>query len=385
MHRISLLSVAVAAALLAAATPARSQATGCNDCVRVRVQTSRDSAGRARSERLLLRFDSLRYLIENERLSDTERDRLSTEMHRTVMALQESLDDMPVRARALAGARASGEAPSDAMRMMAPEIAIAVERAFATRGYLGVSFDGPNVDELRGNERFIRFLDYPKIALVEPSSPAERAGIQEGDTLLALNGNDVRQKEFSLSKLLVPDQRVVVRVRREGNEKDFRVRIGEAPGYVMSRMAPMVPMTPMPPFPAMASTPSTPVRVYPGEDMPRRAPPAMPVPPMAATPPAMPGSVWIINDGVGGAKLETINQGLAKTIGVKSGVLVLRVGPGTPAFKSGLRDGDVILRAAGSPVSSVRELRQFVERENDDGVKLVIQRDRKQRELTLRW
>jgi len=378
MHRTLLLAVAVAA-LVAAATPARAQATGCNDCVRVRVQTSRDSAGRARSERLLLRFDSLRYLIENERLSDAERDRLSSEMHRTVMALQESLDEIPMRARAAAGARASVDASSEGIRMLAPEIAIAMERAYATRGYLGVSFDGPNVDELRGNERFIRFLDYPKIALVEPSSPAERAGIQEGDTLLALNGNDVRQKEFSLSKLLVPDQRVVVRVRREGNERDFRVRIGEAPGYVVSRMTPMAPMPPMPP---MATTP---VRVYPGEEMPRRVPPIMPVPPMASTPPAMPGSVWIINDGVGGAKLETINQGLAKTIGVNSGVLVLRVGPGTPAFRSGLRDGDVILRAAGRPVSSVRELRQFVERENDDGVKLVIQRDRKQRELTLRW
>ena len=103
-------------------------------------------------------------------------------------------------------------------------------------------------------------------------------------------------------------------------------------------------------------------------------------------PPAMATtSVWVITDGVGGAKVETINAGLAKTIGVKAGVLVLRVGPGTPAFESGLRDGDVILRAAGRTIASVRELRALVENDSDDGVKLVIRRDRRERELTLRW
>lgn len=377
MHRIPLFLVAVAATLATAATPSPAQSTGCSDCVRVRVRTPRDSAGRARSERLLLKFDSLRFLFENERLSDAERERISSEMHLTVMALQESLDDVGARSGALARSRTIARASEEAERMATPEIAIAMQSGYSTRGYLGVSFDGPSIEMRRGNERIIRFLDYPKIAMVEPSSPAERAGIREGDTLLALNGNDVRRKEFSLTKLLVPDQRVVVRVQRDGDQRDFRVRIGEAPGYVMSRMAPTPPMPPMP---------STPVRVYPGEDLPRRVQPAPAVAmPSMSMPPQMPGSVWIINDGVGGAKLETINEGLAKTIGVKSGVLVLRVGPGTPAFRSGLRDGDVILRASGRQVSSVRELRELVERENEDGVKLVIQRDRKQRELTLRW
>jgi S1-C subfamily serine protease len=109
---------------------------------------------------------------------------------------------------------------------------------------------------------------------------------------------------------------------------------------------------------------------------------------VAELPPMMPGvgtSVWIVSDGMGGAKLESITEGLGKALGVSAGVLVLKVGPGTPAYKSGLRDGDVILRAAGRSVRTVRELRAAAEGDREDGVKLVIQRDKRQRELTLRW
>lgn len=385
MQRPTFLILAAAAFLSLSAASARAQvARGSGPSVRVHVGAPRDSAGRLRRERLLLRFDSLRSVFENERLSDWERDRVASAMHAAVMALQESLDNVAVSASS--AERASRSVIAEAMRMPAPEIAIAMQSGFRVRGYLGVSFDGPSIEEMRGNgERIIRFLDYPRIALVEPSSPAERAGIVEGDTLLAFNGADVRERQISLGKLLVPDQRIVMRVRREGVDRDFRVRVDEAPGYVMSRRAPVAVQPPMPPNTPMAALPAPPAlpsRIYPGDALPRRVP--MPAPAVAPTPMAT-TSVWVMTDGVGGAKVETINQGLARTIGVQSGVLVLRVGPGTPAYDAGLRDGDVILRAAGRPITTVRELRALVESDADDGVKLVIQRDRRQREVTLRW
>jgi hypothetical protein len=361
------------AAVAFAAAPAHAQATTgggsartrCNGCA----TTLKDSS-RIRRERLLLKFDSLRYGFEHQRMSDAERERLADEMHRTFMALQESFDDVTIRSRTFVTTPEGAELTRDGMRT-APEIAIAVQSGFRRQrcGYLGVTFDGPGTEIRRGCERIIRFLDYPRIALVEPSSPAERAGIEEGDTLLALNGTDVREREISLTKLLVPNQIVVVRVRREGNGKDFRVTIKEAPGYVMSRMAPMPPMSPMA------------VRVYPGEVFPRT--PMPPVPAVAGTPSTQ--SVWIINEAIGGAKLESISEGLGKALGTKSGVLVLRAAPGTPAYESGLRDGDVILKAAGTAVSSVRELRALVDGSHDEGVKLGILRERKQREVVLRW
>jgi hypothetical protein len=378
MQRYMLLFTAAAVAALVAA-PAHAQATTGGGSPRARcggcATTLKDSS-RIRRERLLLKFDSLRYGFEHQRMSEAERERLADEMHRTFMALQESLDDVTIRSRTFVTTPEGAELTRDGMRT-APEIAIAVQSGFRRQrcGYLGVTFDGPGTEIRRGCERIIRFLDYPRIALVEPSSPAERAGIEEGDTLLALNGIDVREREISLTKLLVPNQTVVVRVRREGNAKDFRVTIKEAPGYVMSRMVPMVPMAPMAPMSPMA------VRVYPGEVLPRA--PIPPVPAVAGTPSTQ--SVWIINEAIGGAKLESISEGLGKALGTKSGVLVLRAVPGSPAYESGLRDGDVILKAAGTSVSSVRELRALVDGAHDEGVKLGILRERKQREVVLRW
>ncbi|HJQ20805.1 MAG TPA: PDZ domain-containing protein [Gemmatimonadaceae bacterium] len=340
-----------AAALLVVAAHVDAQVASTS--VRQRsASTPRDSA-RTRRERLLLRFDSLRYEFEHTRLSDADRESLSDEMHDTMMALQESLDGNE------------------------PAMAMAFKRADPTRGYLGLSFDGPNVDERRGGERIIRFLDYPRIALVEPGSPAERAGIAEGDTLLQLNGSDVRDRPISLTKILVPDQRIRLRVRRATTPMEFRVTVAKAPGYVMSRMAPPAPMVV-----GVAPTPAAPrsVRVYPGEDLPRT-----PMPPMAPMPAAM-AMTWVMQDGVAGARLENITEGLGRALGTSSGVLVLRVAPGSPAAESGLRDGDIILRASGTPVRSVREVReQLLDADGDAGVKLLLLRERKQREITLRW
>jgi len=241
--RRSLIILATAAlALLGAAdrTDAQVRATG---TPRARASApSRDTA-RVRRERLLIRFDSLRNAFETERLSPAERQALADEMHATMMALQESLDDVTIRIRSVDAERlARGE-------QMRGSTMVFSKRADPTRGYLGVSFDGPSVDDIRGNERVIRFLDYPRIALVEPSSPAERAGILEGDTLLELNGSDVRDRAISLTKLLVPQQRVRMRVRREGSPMDFRVTVAEAPPYMVSRMAPVAPMIAMSPGP----------------------------------------------------------------------------------------------------------------------------------------
>lgn len=380
-RRHTLLLLTVVATLIAFAPAARAQASTGGGAVRARcadcATTLRDSV-RARREQLLVKFDSLRYHFEHVRLSQAERELLSDEMRRTMIALQQALGDA-VRANALEASKRDMRA--EAFPFM-PDVAVEVHTAYRTRGYLGVSFDGPWIEIPRRNERVIRYLDYPRIALVEPSSPAERAGIQQGDTLLAFNGNDVRDRETSLTKLLVPEQRVTVRVRRDGNPRDFRVTVAEAPVYVISRAAPMPPMppaavvTPTPPLPAR-------VRVYSGDDYPRRTPMPTVVPGPGG---AGVGTTWIYSNGVAGAQVETITEGLGRAVGAKSGVLVIRAEPGTPAYRSGLRDGDVILRGAGRSLSTVRELRRMLaDGDGEAGVKLVIRRDRKERDVTLRW
>jgi serine protease Do len=91
-------------------------------------------------------------------------------------------------------------------------------------------------------------------------------------------------------------------------------------------------------------------------------------------------------EGVAGALVETVSEGLGKALGVDEGVLVVRVRPGTPAYRAGLRDGDVIVRAANTRVGSVTTLRNVISTgEGSEGVKLLIKRERKEKDVTLRW
>lgn len=314
-----------------------------------------DCESETRRSKALERLDSLRWEFEHHHLTDGERERLHREMAYAVREMQAALGDLE---------RARAEVWAATPRM-------AYSFSTKPRGYLGVSFDGPNTENFRGEERIIRFLAYPKISLVEPSSPAERAGIRVGDTLLAMNGTDVLEREISLSRLLVPDEQLMVRLRRDGNARDLKVTVGRAPAYVVQRVMTPPVVAPMPP-----DAPGTVARVR---------TPAPPRAPGAAAVPVPSVSVWVYSDGVAGAKVETVTEGLGKALRVESGVLVVRAGPGTPAHRAGLRDGDVILRAGGMAVGTVRELRAALERHDDgDGVRLVIVRERKQRELILR-
>jgi hypothetical protein len=343
-------AVAVAVAPPTASAQARGEATPkarCADCP--------DFEWQARHERLLSRFDSLRREFEYERLTRQQRELISDEMHRTLMALQETMEpSIPM-------VSARGRAPR------------------SPRGYLGISFDGPYVPIERSDEMVVRFLDYPMVALVEPGSPAEDAGIASGDMLLTLNGTDVRENEISLTKLLVPNRRISVRVRRDGAARDFRVTVAQAPQYILQRKTPVAPRAPV-----AAVTPEPvvpPVRVeVRGGDLPRRAPQAPSVEGAGS------GTIWIYNEGIAGAHVETLTSGLARAVGVRSGVLVIRSRPGTPAYRAGLRDGDVILRAEGRAVGSVRELRDALVAGEDRGsVSLRIRREGRERDVTLRW
>ncbi len=319
---------------------------------------------RVRQERLLVRLDSLRRELDSRGPGSPDRERVADEMNRTVLALQRLLDASAhsgVIAAQLA-AEAVEAAQGDAVRAQ-----ITILQGFRTRGYLGVTFDGPNRDVIRSGERLIRFYQYPRIALVEPSSPAERAGILQGDTLLALNGTDIRENEVSLTKLLIPESKIVMRVRREGNSKDLRVIVGEAPEYYVERGGP--------PTPRPGSEPDGPRRVrVPG------------VPQQGETPvPRMP-AVWVFNNGIAGAHVLTITEGLGKVLRVKEGVLVTEVMPGTPAHEAGLRDGDIVTQADGRSVATIRALQRVVAEGNaSEGVRLLVVREGKQRDILLRW
>ena len=346
--------------------------------------------------RLELRADSLSQLYnEGEDLSTAQRRAVGQELDRTVAQIEvlsrrmAQLDSRMVRVQVepMVDER-SATAMSNALRQ-------ARESHFAMpRGWLGIVVSGtarePRVDN---GELIIRYLTHPVIVSVEPSSPAERAGLTPSDTLLAYDGRDVRDRDISLTRLLRPNSRVLVRIRRDGKTKDVPVTIADVPSRIRLRSESNFEMR-------AAQAPLPDAVVFPRAGIPSatfvpRAPlaprPAMTqMPPMPAMP-SMPVTPDIIGYGlntVAGAQLVPLTQGLARTVGMSQGVLVTLAALGSPAYSSGLRDGDVIVRVAGDAVSTVAAVRERVRAVFDNGdseIELEVMREKKPRKVILRW
>lgn len=87
-----------------------------------------------------------------------------------------------------------------------------------------------------------------------------------------------------------------------------------------------------------------------------------------------------------GAELAEMNEGLRRYFdNVQGGALVIDVGPDTPAARAGLEAGDVIVRAGGREVNDPEDVRRALMEEEDGSVALEVVRQGRRRELTLQW
>jgi len=272
-----------------------------------------------------------------------------------------------------------------------------ITREVTPRGWIGIVVTGAATEfRMDRGEMTVRYLTYPRIASVDPSSPAERAGIIPNDTLLAYNGRDVREAEISTTSLLRPNARVVIRVRREGRAREIPVIVAEAPARIKQRRAeemremqapwmlagpPEAPMFPggVPGVPMMAGVPRpgrTPV------------PSGVSLPVVAPFPPPSGASFTFITNGVAGATMVGVTEGLGRTLGIKSGVLITTAPASSPAAESGLRDGDVLVTVDGQSVHSVNDVRELIGRAGANGersVSVEYVREKRTHRATLRW
>jgi S1-C subfamily serine protease len=88
---------------------------------------------------------------------------------------------------------------------------------------------------------------------------------------------------------------------------------------------------------------------------------------------------------VAGAQVVPMNPELGQNFGVEEGLLVLKVLPGTPAYRSELRGGDVLLTANEQDLTSARVLQREMNLSAEHEVKLLIVRQKRRQTITLRW
>jgi serine protease Do len=165
---------------------------------------------------------------------------------------------------------------------------------------------------------------------IEPRTPAFRSQLQAGDVILSVDGRKVAyardlQREI-LNKTI--GQTVQLEVWRGGQTLDIPIQTGEQPDQLMR-----------------ASTSMQPV-------------PAVPVPR-----PNPPGSK---QGPAHGLDLVDLDDG---------GVRVERVIAGSPGEVAGFRPGDIILEAAGRPVSSSDDFEELVAKNGlDRGIMVLMDR-----------
>ncbi|MDE3151492.1 MAG: PDZ domain-containing protein [Gemmatimonadota bacterium] len=366
-----------AVALALALGPLAGTAASAQQSARVRPAPCADAACADDSSRLIVirlrnRVDSLQRMFLGQPLSAEQQRDLKDRIGDMIR----QLSDIQSGAVALGLQRAAegmNEAMADADRSFARARA-AAEMADAARpkGWIGLTFAGASMVELRDGQYFVSYLDYPEVVTVEPGSPAERAGIVHGDMLVAFNGQDVTTKPISMTRLLQPSHRVVVRLERDGEPHDYALVVAPAPRSYTMRIGD---------FSAPTDAPAPPDNVTPLPE-PARAPRMVLVPKPSVEvrgwAPAAPAFAFSYESGVAGAEMNTLNGDLARNLnlGVDHGVMVIRAPDGTPAARSGLQAGDIIVRAAGTDVGSVRDLRRVLERHSGDAnVELQIVRD----------
>ena len=206
---------------------------------------------------------------------------------------------------------------------MAKEISAQLQdKGHVTRGWLGV-----NIQEVTPELAKSFGLKENKGALVAqvgPGSPAEKAGIEQGDVILEFDGKAVSDSK-DLPRIVASTpvgKMVTVKLSREGKGLDRSLKVGELDEKVEGAEAP-------------SSHKSL------------------------------------------GISVQDLTPEIAQGLGLKkaTGVVVTQVEPGSPAAEAGLRTGDVIREVNRKPVKRTDDFVQRLEKaKGQDTVLLFIQR-----------
>ena len=247
----------------------------------------------------------------------------------------------------------------------------------AIRGWVGVVYT-TSIGEPDRTGAMV-FRDYPVIESIEPNSPAEKAGLTAGDTIIAMNAQDLKKTPLPMAAMIQPGRRVVFRYKRNDAVRDVTVTV--APRPVGNDAKYVITMFGREPEAGVDRATTEMMRTMRANPEMR---PRLPSP-MAALPPLAfgfgPRSL-----AVAGAEITALNTGLKALVGLSSpGIFVVNVALGTPASESGLKPADVILKADSSTVGDPGDLIRVLRESNGTSIRLRIFRNKKPQTITLRW
>ena len=194
-----------------------------------------------------------------------------------------------------------------------------IENGRVIRGYMGV-----NIQDITPGlaEKFeLKERQGALVAEVTPDSPAEDAGLKNGDVVLEFNGKpvkDSRNLKLQVAQI-APGKEVPVKISRDGKVQELEVKLKEFP-----------------------------------QDK------------MLAKGKAAPGESGDVTDGI---TVDDLTPEAREQFNIPrniKGALVMDVEPDSPGYQAGLRPGDVILEMNRKPVKSSEEAVAMSEGLKDD-------------------
>jgi serine protease Do len=209
------------------------------------------------------------------------------------------------------------------------------------RGWLGVSIQEVTSD--LAEEFGVKDLKGALVSGVMKGSPAEKAGIKQGDVILRFNGKDVEDTGHLRNMVSQSPIGTTVKVKvfRAKKELEVEVTIAELPKKV-------------------------------GE---------------AATEDDAGGSQEESN-ALSGIAVRELTPELAKRFGAKEsdeGVVVVKVDPGSKAFEAGIRAGDMVLQINQKEIATIEDYKKAIAKlSSKERILLLIRRKGEDLFLTIR-
>lgn len=242
--------------------------------------------------------------------------------------------------------------------------------AFGDNGsYLGVQTQEVNRENFgKFGLRDVRGVAVEKVL---ENSPAQAAGLQNGDVIVRFNGEEVTsvRKLTRLISEVAPDHQAKVSVLRNGSERELNVTLAKrpAPAFENGNFTFAMPAIPgkieMPNMPDMQAFP-------PMGEMPR-----------IQIAPGGQNDMYVWRTGSSrqiGVSVSPLTKQLGDYFGVTggTGLLINNVREESPAAKAGLKAGDVITEVNGKAVKGDYDLIRAIGEKSEGDVELTIIRDR---------